>query len=56
MRGGVQLVQVDAEAGTKVPLLVEVDSKGSVSRLSKADGKVEGHRGLAAPPFALVTV
>ncbi len=39
MRGGVHLVHVDAEAGTKVPLLVEVDSKGSVSRPGKADGK-----------------
>ena len=53
MRGGVQLVQVDAEAGTKVPLLVEVDSKGSVSRPSKADGKVEGDGGLAAAPLCV---
>jgi len=51
VRRGAQLVEVDAEAGAEIPLLVEVDSKGSVSRPGKTYGKVEGDRGLATPPL-----
>src|SRR5205823_6593064 len=45
---GVELVQVDAQAGAEIPLLVEVDSKCPVPRCGKADGEVEGDRGLSA--------
>ena len=48
MRRGVELVQVDAEAGAEIPLLVEVNGECPVSRPGKADGEVQGDRRLSA--------
>src|SRR5206468_31545 len=53
MRRGTKLVQVDAEAGAEIALLVEIDGKGPVSRPGEADSKVERDRGLATAALGI---
>src|SRR5439155_22787700 len=53
MRSAVELVQVDAEAGAEIPLLVEIDGECPVTRLGKADGEIEDDCGFSAAALGI---
>ena len=53
MRSAVELVQVDAEAGAEIALLVEINGECPVSSPGKADGEIEDDCGFSAAALGI---
>ena len=47
------LIQIDAEAGAEISLLVQINGKGPISCPGKADRQVQGDCCLAATTFGI---
>ena len=48
-----EVVQIDSQSCGEIALLIEIDSQGSVSGPSKADGKIQGNGRFAAAALGI---
>ena len=53
MRRHVQLVQINAEAGAEISLLIQINGKGTIPCLGKTNCQVQGDCCLATATFGI---